>query len=176
MHIASAEKQRRCVDKIFAQHAHQAETILRIAYRAHWKCSNGAVWPSLWVTLGPAATEARRYARPTSIEVQLISQERIQMSEDKYYDIAHKQLKNILRLYRMNEHENPIMLYDLQEDRIYAYHYDGFKNEFESKNSRIALERQYRKALANNEVVVFVRDNEERKLVSYSFGRDSVLA
>ena len=34
--------------------------------------------------------------------------------------------------------------------------------------SQVHLEEQYQEALKNNQIVVFVRDNEKRELVSYS--------
>ncbi len=91
------------------------------------------------------------------------------MSKDKYYDIACKQLSNILYLYRMYEQKKPIMLYDIQENHVYAHQYEGFRDEFEKKESRISLEEQYEKAQKDNEVVVFIRDNKEKRLVSFSF-------
>ncbi len=37
-----------------------------------------------------------------------------------------------------------------------------------SERSRASLTRQYKHALADGDIVVFVRDNEQEKLVSYS--------
>ena len=59
------------------------------------------------------------------------------------------------------------MLLDIQEQKIYAYPYNDFKSEL-SKKSQIQLEEQYEAAILNNEMVVFVRDNEKRDLVAYS--------
>jgi hypothetical protein len=45
--------------------------------------------------------------------------------------------------------------------------YNDFRSNL-SKRSQIQLEEQYEAAILNNEMVVFVRDNEKRDLVSYS--------
>jgi hypothetical protein len=59
------------------------------------------------------------------------------------------------------------MLLDIQEQKIYAYPYSEFKSDL-TKRSQVQLEEQYEKAILNNKMVIFVRDNEKRKLVSYS--------
>ena len=59
------------------------------------------------------------------------------------------------------------MLYDIQEQRIYAYPYKEFKAEM-NRRSQDMLEKQYQNALTNDQMVVFVRDNENEKLISYS--------
>ena len=59
------------------------------------------------------------------------------------------------------------MLYDIQEQRIYAFQYEGFKSEMSAK-SQASLAEQYERAVAAGQIVVFVRDNEARRLASYS--------
>ena len=59
------------------------------------------------------------------------------------------------------------MLYDLQEQRVYAYPYREFKAD-RSERSQLLLEDQYERAVRENKVVVFVRDNDRRRLVSFS--------
>lgn len=86
---------------------------------------------------------------------------------DQYFDAVEEQWADILMLYKRFEDKKPIMLLDIQEQKIYAYPYNEFKSDM-SKKSQILLEKQYEEALLNNKVVVFVRDNEKRKLVSYS--------
>ena len=63
--------------------------------------------------------------------------------------------------------QKAIILYDIQEDKIYAYPYKEFKAEL-SKKSQVSLERDYKAACTTGRMVVFVRDNRERKLVSYT--------
>jgi hypothetical protein len=86
---------------------------------------------------------------------------------DSYLDMVYEQWEHILRWYNLFAAKRPVMLYDVQEGRIYAYPYREFKAEL-SPRSQATLADQYQRAAANNQMVVFVRDNEKRKLVSYT--------
>ena len=86
---------------------------------------------------------------------------------EQYWDAVGEQWDNIIGLYKRFEAKKPVMLLDLQEQKIYAYPYNDFKSEL-SKKSQIQLEEQYEAAILDNEMVVFVRDNEKKELVSYS--------
>jgi hypothetical protein len=95
-----------------------------------------------------------------------------QMS-DPYLSVVQEQWPNILMLYKRFEDKKPIMLFDIQEQRIYAYPYVGFKADL-SERSQTILEQQYEKALADEKIVVFVRDNDQKKLVSYSIAQENI--
>ncbi|MEA3487778.1 MAG: hypothetical protein U9R10_00810 [Euryarchaeota archaeon] len=86
---------------------------------------------------------------------------------EQYWDAVGEQWDNIIGLYKQFEDKKPVMLFDIQEQKIYAYPYNDFRSNL-SKRSQIQLEEQYEAAILNNEMVVFVRDNEKRDLVSYS--------
>jgi hypothetical protein len=86
---------------------------------------------------------------------------------DPSLDVLYEQWDNILMVYGEYAQHRPVMLYDIQESRIYAYPYEDFKAEL-SEKSQTSLREQYEKALKTNSVVVFIRDNEERKLFSYT--------
>ena len=86
---------------------------------------------------------------------------------EQYWDAVGEQWDNIIGLYKRFEAKKPVMLLDIQEQKIYAYPYNDFKSEL-SKKSQIQLEEQYEAAILDNEMVVFVRDNEKKELVSYS--------
>ena len=86
---------------------------------------------------------------------------------EQYWDAVGEQWDNIIGLYKRFEAKKPVMLLDLQEQKIYAYPYNDFKSEL-SKKSQIQLEEQYEAAILDNEMVVFVRDTEKKELVSYS--------
>ncbi|GEM_PF-2745754 len=86
---------------------------------------------------------------------------------DPYLNLAYEQLHHIRRWYQLFADKQPVMLYDLQEQKIYAYPYREFKADL-SERSQVILEEQYQRAIANDQLVVFVRDNEQRRLVSYS--------
>jgi hypothetical protein len=86
---------------------------------------------------------------------------------DDLLNAALENWEHILRMYRLFEEKKPVMLYDIQEERIYAYPYREFKAEL-SERSQASLQEQYEEAIRENKVVVFVRDNDQRKLVSFS--------
>ncbi len=86
---------------------------------------------------------------------------------EQYWDALGEQWDNILGVYKRFEDKKPVILLDIQEQKIYAYPYKDFKSEL-SKRSQIQLEEQYEAAILNNEMVVFVKDNEKKELVSYS--------
>jgi hypothetical protein len=92
---------------------------------------------------------------------------------DPYFEAMQKQLPNIRALYMTYENKRPIILYDIQEKKIYAYPYREFKSEL-SKNSQASLEHDYISASPVRSMVVFVRDNVERKLVSYIVSIDAM--
>jgi hypothetical protein len=74
---------------------------------------------------------------------------------------------HICFLYRRFADKHPVMLLDIQEQRIYSYPYREFAADL-SGRSQASLAKQYPAAVANGDMVVFVRDNVERRLVSYS--------
>ena len=86
---------------------------------------------------------------------------------DPYLEMAYAQLHNIRMWYRMFAAKQPVMLYDIQEQKIYAYPYREFKADM-AERFQALLEEQYQQAIASNKMVVFVRDNEQRRLVSYT--------
>jgi hypothetical protein len=91
---------------------------------------------------------------------------------DPYFEAMQKQWSNIRALYMMYEDERPIVLYDIHENKIYAYPYKEFKSEL-SKNSQTSLKQDYKSASALRSMVVFVRDNIKQKLVSYVVSIDA---
>ena len=63
------------------------------------------------------------------------------------------------------------MLLELPSQRIYAYPYREFKDEL-NERSQAMLEDQYERAVAEDKIVVFVRDNETRRFVSMTFDNE----
>jgi len=92
---------------------------------------------------------------------------------DPYFKAIQEQWPNIRGLYMTYGSKKPIILYDIQENKIYAYPYKEFKAEM-SKKSQASLEHDYKSASALGSMVVFVRDNIQRKLVSYTVRVDAV--
>jgi hypothetical protein len=89
-------------------------------------------------------------------------------SNDDLVEAAEGQLHNILGLYKLFKEKRPVMVFDLQSEKIYAYPYDEYKATL-SESSRAMLTIQYDEAMVENKIVVFVRDNETRRLTSMSF-------
>jgi len=87
---------------------------------------------------------------------------------NEYLGCVEEHWPNIVELYKKFEDKKPVMLFDIQEQKIYAYPYNDFKSLMNEK-SQMMLENQYSDALLNNKMVVFVRDSEKRKLISASY-------
>ena len=86
---------------------------------------------------------------------------------DPYWEVVVEQYDNVLFLYRQFAEKRPVMLFDIQEQRVYAYPYRDYSADL-SKKSQQSLARQYRAAREDGNMVVFIRDNVEQRLVSYS--------
>jgi hypothetical protein len=86
------------------------------------------------------------------------------MSE-MYLAIAEDTWPEVLKCYKMHEDKRPVMLLEITENKIYAYPYEGFKSTLSTKSQRM-LKKDYNEAKKRDKVVVFVRDNERRELVS----------
>jgi len=88
--------------------------------------------------------------------------------DEEFFEIVSEHWGQILNLYKKIEDKKPIMLIDIQEQKLYAYPYLDFKSSL-SERSQAMLEKEYEAALLNNKVVVFVRDNENEQLLSQNF-------
>jgi hypothetical protein len=87
---------------------------------------------------------------------------------DDLVEAAEAVLPHILMFYKRFEAKRPIMLLDLQSGRIYAYPYQESEADL-SERSQGMLATDYEKAIAQEKIVVFVRDNETRRLTSIMF-------
>ena len=92
------------------------------------------------------------------------------VNADPLWDVVPENASLILSVYAEHEARKPVLLFDVQERLLYAYPYAAFKADL-SARSQASLTKQYEAALANDEIVLFVRDNVARKLVSYSLPR-----
>ena len=90
---------------------------------------------------------------------------------DPYFKAIEEHWPNIRALYKTYESKRPIILYDIQEKKIFAYPYKEFKVDLSVK-SQGALEHDYKSASVHGSMIVFVRDNIERKLISYIMSID----
>ena len=90
---------------------------------------------------------------------------------DYLLNIAQEHRPEILLIYKQFEDKKPIILYDIQEERIYVYPYTEFRDDMSEKSQR-SLTEQYEAALREDNMVIFVRDNEQRRLVSFSMAAE----
>jgi hypothetical protein len=88
-------------------------------------------------------------------------------NQDDLLDAARERAGDILMFYRKFADKKPVMLLELPSQKIYAYPYLDFKNTL-SERSQKMLEKEYREAVAHNQIVVFVKDNDRRKMISFS--------
>jgi hypothetical protein len=86
---------------------------------------------------------------------------------DYLLEAIHENWCDIMKAYRLFEKKKPVMVFDLQEQRIYAYPYAEFRNDL-NERSQASLKEQYEQAISEGMFVLFVRDNEKKKFVSYS--------
>ncbi len=98
----------------------------------------------------------------------MTKEKRRDQRNDDLVEAAENYLPHILMFYKRFEEKRPVMLLDLQSQKIYAYPYKEFKAEL-SERSQVMLAADYEKAIAKNKIVVFVRDNETQRLVSMLF-------
>jgi hypothetical protein len=86
---------------------------------------------------------------------------------DYLEDAALEHWAAIRLLYDRFADKRPVILFDVQEQRLYAYPYVDFRKELNARSQR-SLKLQYERANRDGQVVVFVRDNEQRRLVSFA--------
>jgi hypothetical protein len=101
-------------------------------------------------------------------EVPMSKARRHKSPNDDLVEAAENFLPHILMFYERFKEKRPVMLLDLQSQKIYAYPYKEFKADL-NERSQVMLAADYEKAIAENKIVVFVRDNETRRLVSMLF-------
>ena len=87
---------------------------------------------------------------------------------DDFFDIIDQYMGHIQWVYKKFEDKKPVMEVSLPSGKIFAYPYTEYLKNL-SKRSQRLLKKEYNEAIKNNEMVVFVRDNEEEVLKSCSF-------
>ncbi len=84
---------------------------------------------------------------------------------------AYEYRNEIRAAYSLWKETKPIVLFHLQEQRVYVYPYEPYKNTL-SARSQVSLKAQYDQAALENKIVLFVRDEERQRLVSFSIGQE----
>src|ERR1700694_5669648 len=83
------------------------------------------------------------------------------------FDAACERAGDILMFYQKFAKKKPVMLLELPSQKIYAYPYLEFKNTL-SERSQKMLEKEYKEAVAHHKIVIFVKDNDREKMISFS--------
>ena len=78
---------------------------------------------------------------------------------------------DIRRAYGLHRDHRPIIEFDVVEHRIYAWSNAGYRNCL-SERSRELLDKEYRDAETNRQIVVYVKDSGTRRLISFSIDED----
>lgn len=89
------------------------------------------------------------------------------MPKDPYIELIEQQWPSIAETYNRFAEQRPIMLIDVQKAEIYAYPFEEFLMVLEPV-SRRQVEDQYRRAQANRQMVLFVRDVDNNVFQSYT--------
>ncbi len=89
------------------------------------------------------------------------------LQRDPYWEAVQSLMQDITYCYAQYREKNTVLLFDMQEHRLYVYPYLAFKNDLSERSQRL-LHDQYERAMMDDKIVVFVRDNDAKKLVSYS--------
>lgn len=89
------------------------------------------------------------------------------MATDPYLDLIQQQWPAIAETYNQYAAQQPIMLMDVQNAEIHAYPFEEFVLVLEAA-SRRQVETQYRRALAKRQMVLFVRDTDNKVFQSYT--------
>ena len=87
-------------------------------------------------------------------------------NNDRYLKTLDEIGDQVYQFYQLGGRKDLIMVYQMSEKRIYSYIYNEFRQTL-SANSKAMLAEQYKEALAENKIVLFIQDDEMRKLKSY---------
>ena len=146
------------VNRRWAKAGHTGEISNALYYKVRAELGIKTEW--VWVkegarNQGVAGTRTGTGARPN----------------DDLVEAAESFLPQILMFYGRFEDKRPVMLLELPSLKIYAYPYQEFKDDL-NERSQAMLKDQYERAVAEDKIVVFVRDNETRRFVSMTFDND----
>ncbi len=84
-----------------------------------------------------------------------------------YMDLIQSQWEHISALYNEFADKRPIILLDVDAGELHAYPFEKIKEIFDS-GSQLTLEEQYRRAVATRQMVLIVRDKENKQTLTYT--------
>ncbi len=148
--IRNPDLDHRQVNRLWTRRGHAGQISNALFYQVKSKLGIETEW--VWVKEG----------EPESKPEETIQQE---TTTDPLVEAAQDELPHIRALYRLFEDKRPVMLFDLQSQKIYAYPYLEYKANLNERSQAI-LERQYQEVITGNKIVVFVRDNESQRFTS----------
>lgn len=86
---------------------------------------------------------------------------------DPYLELIREHWTGIHALYVQFEEKKPLLLFVLDEGKVYCVPYDEYRAGL-SERSQASLEKQYQDACATHSMVIFVRDDTKEILRSYT--------
>ena len=89
-------------------------------------------------------------------------------NDDPYLALIDTQWHHIVRVYETFKDKNPIIEYDVTNEKIYSYPAQEYIQSL-SLRTRKQTRKQYKEAVRKNQFMVFVKDFENQKLRSYIF-------
>jgi len=149
----------RQVNRRWSKAGHTGEISNALFYQVRAKLGIKTEW--VWVKEG----------KPVAPESEPLEPKPQETTTDPLVEAAQNHLPHILALYKLFEENRPVMLFDLQSQKIYAYPYKEFKADLNERSQAI-LEMQYQEATTENKIVVFVRDNESHRFTSMTFDNE----
>jgi len=84
-----------------------------------------------------------------------------------YFDIIDEIGDRVYEIYHIHNREDIVMVYEMQEEKIYVYGYGEFFEDL-NKRSQAMLAIQHREAREQNKIVLFIRDNVRKKFKSFT--------
>ena len=87
---------------------------------------------------------------------------------DAYLEKIHAQWDDITMMHELFEEKNPIIEFDVVRQQILAYPAEDYLGDL-SDRTREQTKRQYKQAVEENALMVFVRDSSRQVLRSYIF-------
>ncbi len=86
---------------------------------------------------------------------------------ERYQQIVEEQWDQVRKLYAAFEDEKPIIVVEVQAEQITAHSYEEFKAQMVPAD-QVMLEEQYTDAVADDKIIIFVRDDDAEQLVSFT--------
>ena len=87
---------------------------------------------------------------------------------DPYLNLIDEQWDNITKTYDVFRKKKPIIEYNLDDNKIYAYPAMEYINSLSVKTKN-ELKNKYMKVCDNNEFLLLIRDEKNKKFRSYTF-------